>query len=109
MDFLAQALHRWWVGGENQNALRVYAALALVLAGCATNMRWVKPGATSADFDQDKVRCQYEAQLATANLPTGYGISGAISSGVEQGLRQAELLKLCMQTKGWSLQQVANP
>jgi len=60
------------------------------------------------DFDQDKVRCQYEAQLATANLPTGYGMSGAIASGVEQGIRQAELIKLCMQTKGWSLQQVAN-
>ena len=83
----------------------VVVTAALALAGCATNLRWVRAGATEADFEADKLRCQYEAQLATANAPTGYGLGGAAASGIATGIQQVQLATLCMRTKGW--QQVA--
>ena len=86
----------------------VTGALCLALAGCATApVRWTKPGATVTDFDQAKAECQYEAVKSTASMPTGYGLGGAIASGIEEGTRQGEVAVLCMRAKGWAREQVA--
>ena len=81
--------------------------LALALAGCATNMRWVKAGATPADFDQDKTTCLYEAKKATGSIGyAGPGMGNAIAQGIEQGMRENEIGTLCMKTKGWNLEHI---
>lgn len=85
----------------------VVVACALALAGCATNTRWMKPGGSVADFEQDKVRCEYEASLATANAPVGYGLGGAIGSGIATGIEKVNLMSLCLRAKGWNLEKVA--
>lgn len=85
-------------------------AAGLLLAGCvAANMKWVRPGASVADFEADKLRCQYDAELATANRTAGYGIGGAIASGMATGMKKAELMNLCMRTKGWTLEASGEP
>ncbi len=38
----------------------------LALGGCAQSV-WVKPGATQAQFQQDKQQCIYEAELHGQN------------------------------------------
>jgi len=79
-----------------------WAALALPLAACVTDdVRWVRAGATSADFDTDKARCQYEATLGTPGSYYGRGMGNAMAAGISDGLRMAELQTLCMQARGW--------
>ena len=78
------------------------ALLAPILAGCVTQQAvWDKPGGTQVAFDQDKAQCIYEAKLGTPSMPY-HGMSGAISTGIEEGMRQAELEVLCMQARGYT-------
>lgn len=76
-------------------------ALASVLAGCAS-AQWVKPGATAADFASDKAQCEYQANLATPGTPY-YDQGSAIASGISDGIRLAQLQRLCLQARGWAL------
>lgn len=68
-------------------------AIAAALGGCASNTRWVRAGATNADFERDRAVCEFEAAKATAGV-----------TGVVGGLEMANVLQLCMRAKGWSLQ-----
>lgn len=58
--------------------------------GCVTSGdNWSKTGATRADIQQDKARCEYEAKFATARYSSGNGKDGmtsAIGTGVGTGL-----------------------
>jgi hypothetical protein len=82
-------------------------ALALLCGGCARTV-WDKPGATAADFERDKLECEYEANKATASLgSSGRGLGNAIGDGIDQGLRNAELATQCMRVRGYS-QRAAN-
>ncbi len=93
--------------------VRIVATLgaALLLAGCqTTNVRWVRPGATAADFEADKMRCEYDARLALAPAtaaPT-YGMGNAIAQGMSLGIERINLMTMCMQTKGWTRQTVSS-
>lgn len=80
---------------------------ACALAGCQT-VAWVKPGATPMEFEQTKLQCQYQAELATAAIPTGVGLGGAMASGMEKGIKQAQLMTLCLETQGWHREAVAS-
>lgn len=80
------------------------AVLAACLAciGCTTT--WTKPGTTKADLDQDTLQCRYQIELAMAGS-TGFvppTMGDAIVGGMSKGLKQAELMSMCMQTKGWA-------
>lgn len=68
------------------------------LAACA-QARWMKPGATTADFDQDKVACQYEAAKATGNMSTN---DNPVAAGIGEAVRQNDITMLCLRTKGWT-------
>lgn len=81
-----------------------WAALALPLAACVTagdEVRWVRAGATPAMFDVDKAQCEYEATMGTPPSQMGRGLSGAIASGMADGMRKVELQTLCMKARGW--------
>lgn len=90
----------------------VVPALALLaLTGCNKTV-WVRPGSTAADFENDKMQCQYQAELATAGIGLGGGyqpsMSAAVGSGVGAGIvaamQQADLTRKCMVVKGWTPQ-----
>lgn len=88
--------------------LSAVVAFGLCTAGCAqTTTMWVKAGATDADFQRDKAACEYEAKIHTPSMPYS-GMSGAISTGIQEGMRIGELGVLCMRAKGYS-QQRLNP
>lgn len=88
-------------------------ALLVVLTGCATptghKYMWMKNGASQADFDRDKAQCNYEAVAATASYstgPTARTSSGAFvqgfGEGMARGIRQNELIELCLTARGYS-------
>jgi|GEM_PF-1021785 len=80
----------------------------LLLLGCA-EVRYVKAGATPADFEADKVDCHNEILMspsgaaltrsAMGNPGIGQGI--ATQSANQQARRDAEE---CLQSKGWILE-----
>jgi hypothetical protein len=78
----------------------------LVLAACATQPQalWLKPGAASEDFGQDRYAClqqsQQQSSTAYMNRYGGVANSGAITNG---GLYDA-----CMNSKGWVLTPVTD-
>lgn len=76
--------------------------VVIVLAGCQTAApRWDKPGATAADFERDKLACEYDATKATAS-GGNFGMSTAVGAGLAEGFKKVELMTLCMKTKGWT-------
>lgn len=76
-------------------------ASALTLGACVTAPTWNRPGATAVDFEREKLQCQYEAVKATAG-GGDFGMSTAIGAGIAEGMKQGELMNLCMKTKGWT-------
>lgn len=80
------------------------------LAGCAAPLHYVKPGITQTQADRDLAQCRYEA-ARDGNYNSGStrrGISGAagqgFAEGVEQAIRQGELMQLCMTARGYAAQ-----
>lgn len=66
-----------------------FAALAILLAGCATTQStWNKPGSSAQDFYQDDGQCKAQAfSVATGNM-----------------MQIAIVHNSCMRGKGWYLQ-----
>jgi hypothetical protein len=77
-------------------------ATALPLAACASNVKWMKDGATTADFEMDKRQCVYQANLATPGTPAGYTVGSALAAGITDGVRLAQLQQQCMEARGWN-------
>ena len=89
---------------------RLTLVALLAIQGCA-GPTWVKPGAVQADFDRDVAQCKYEAASATASYgggPTRRTTAGAlgqgIGEGIDLGLRQRDLIMLCLQARGYTKQ-----
>jgi hypothetical protein len=85
--------------------------LVLVLSACAKPTNFSKPGATQEQFTADKVRCTYEAKLATANYrsstPTYNSSQGAgvgVAEAIGQARAEAGLAVECMKAKGYIAQ-----
>lgn len=51
--------------------------------------------------EKDMAVCQYEAAKATGSSPRGYSSYTMMFSDMTDTFRQAELLKLCMKSKGY--------
>lgn len=73
---------------------------ALVLSGCANQVKWSKPGAVQADFEADKSFCQYEAIKYAGGHDNSY--RSAFGSSLDLALRRNEIAEACMRQKGWS-------
>ena len=83
-------------------------AIALSLAACAgQQVIYVKPYATSADFEQAQAACRDQAVTATANGGT-YGMRTSIGAAIAQGQKQDELIDLCLKAAGWRPTLVSN-
>jgi membrane-associated protease RseP (regulator of RpoE activity) len=66
------------------------ASAILALSACAPAV-WTKPGADSAQFEQDKAECLYEGNKATATDPNMFA-----------GLMANNLAEQCMKIRGYS-------
>ena len=56
----------------------------------------------SAQKDKDMSVCRYEATKATASAQRGYTVYSTIFNDVGDTFRQAELIGLCMKSKGYA-------
>ncbi len=56
---------------------------------------------TTSSKDKDMAVCRYEATKATASSQRGYTVYSTIFNDVGDTFRQAELITLCMKSKGW--------
>lgn len=61
------------------------AALALLLSACSTH--FVKPGATTADFEVDKAQCDYQVS--------------AVSMAHMSLVMHYDLMHKCLLARGW--------
>lgn len=73
--------------------------IVAAMVACAPQCKYTRPGGTQMEWEQDVLRCQYEAELAV-NAPSGQ-YSDIFVSSLEMALRQSELIKKCLQVKGW--------
>lgn len=81
--------------------------LSLLLYGCV-GVKYVKEGATDADFEADKAECTQQMLMS----PSGADLAVAESSGpyeraittptAKASARQS--VKQCLQSKGWTLE-----
>jgi hypothetical protein len=83
-----------------QTSKLMFIMLLFLFAGCAHNNVWVKPGASTNEFNVDKYDCmqqsQQESSGAFVNPYGGVARSGSITNW--------NLYNSCMNAKGWSLQ-----
>lgn len=90
------------------------AAMAAVMAltglvACTDAERpWTRPGASPADVDRALAECKYQSQLATATIGTnvrpktvGDAVSEGVAAGVVRGIEENDLVKSCMEAKGF--------
>lgn len=80
----------------------------LLLYGCG-EVKYVKTGATEADFEADKLDCHNQVLMSSSGLAPALGPMGkpgpgqgiAEQSANQQAWREVEQ---CLQTKGWVLE-----
>ena len=82
--------------------------LVLAATGCAPQYQATRPGATQAQMQVDVNQCQYEA-VAYSNpgyrgpaFSMGHAVAQGVSTGIDQAVRQEQLMALCLQAKGWT-------
>ena len=68
------------------------------VSGCVTYSR---PNTTEAEYNRDRTRCEYEAALATPDPAIG-SLGASVANGFATGMRQNELIRLCLQSRGYS-------
>lgn len=79
-----------------------------LLAACAAGApQWNKPGAAQAAIDEDMQKCRVETRLApephlAGPSPTS-SASPLIDHGQERDAQEAQVVRRCMEGKGYSL------
>lgn len=73
------------------------------LAGCATPQYYTPP-ARPSHSPEDESFCRYEAAKATASagvgsIATPYQMADTIANDIATGIRQGELIALCLQNR----------
>lgn len=95
------------------NLLVVAVAVSFV-TGCASQMVWYQDGKTFAEADRDLRECKFEAVKHgyVQASPFGDPIASGAAAGVEQAFRQNDIMRSCMNAKGYRLvsrNQIATP
>lgn len=84
-------------------------AVMLMLAGCQSDGGpWVADDTPRSEADQALADCKYQAEAATIGIGAndhpktwGEAIGDGIGDGVIQAMDEAELVKSCMEAKGF--------
>lgn len=90
-------------------SILVLVTLVLALSACAQQQTvWNHAHGSAAQFERDKLQCEYESAQGTASYSQGATArtnSGAFAQGVSEGLtiaaRRNELGMLCMRARGY--------
>lgn len=88
---------------------KILVAVLIIIAstGCASQMVWYQEGKSFTEAENDFHDCKYDA-VKYGYVPIQYnaysapGASG-LAAGLEEGLRQNEIMKECMKSKGYRL------
>src|SRR4051812_40677077 len=89
------------VAGWGEGFVRLFSVVmcTALLTACAQQKVWLKPGASTADFSQDRYGCMQQSQQpfsgAYINQYGGSSRSGVATSG--------PLFDACMNARGWTL------
>jgi hypothetical protein len=84
--------------------------LALLLAGCASDVRWTKPDTDDETMAKDMAQCRRQAQVAyggaAASLPPTqvdprFGPTGPSQS--DRVMQESQAVANCMRSKGYKL------
>lgn len=86
--------------------ITVVSAIASMfgLSACAPMMAWNKPGASQAEFSQDKYDCMQQSQQQVSGAYVNKFGGGASSQVVTNG----NLFNSCLNARGWTLVQQPN-
>lgn len=79
-------------------------ALIVALTGCAQPTIYGKPDNSGEQERKDFADCRYEAVKATASAESGsfmYGANDAIAKDIATSFRQEEIMKMCLESKGY--------
>jgi hypothetical protein len=81
--------------------------VSFLLFGCANSQQglWLKPGASTDDFNKDKYACMQQSQQpSSAAYVNQYG--GASNSNI---ITNGNLLNACLSASGWHFTQMSDP
>jgi len=81
----------------------------IAIAGCSTTERtWVRDDVPRSEADQALADCKYQAKAATITIGSNNhpktwtkAIGTGIGDGIVQAMDEAELVKSCMNSKGF--------
>lgn len=79
----------------------------LTLSACAEPGVYQKQNINSEQEQQDYAQCKYEAVKATGSSASGSvteDTSTTIANDIATGVRQGEIFKLCLESKGYKRQ-----
>ena len=83
---------------------------AVSLIGCASNMAWYNPSRTLPQAEQDFRECKYDAAkygyVPNQYFGLGDPVAAGITAGIEQAMRTNEVIRSCMESKGYTLQNI---
>lgn len=85
--------------------MKLTAMMTIVLlAGCAGPTIYGKTGTSAEDERKDFADCRYEAAKATGSAPSGSiteNTSTTIANDINTGMRQGEIMRMCLESKGY--------
>jgi hypothetical protein len=88
----------------NRRPLRlavIFMLIVITFAGCAPTTYWTRANFNEYQWNRDLAQCRYESSAYTPNEYRGPGMANAIAAGMSQGMRQNDLLALCLQARGY--------
>jgi len=89
-------------------AIMIVAGLSL--GACASNMAWYSPSRTLPQAEQDFRECKYDAAkygyVPNQYFGLGDPVAAGITAGIEQAMRTNGVIRSCMESKGYTLQNI---
>jgi hypothetical protein len=87
----------------------VSASLAMV--GCASQMAWYNPSVRDVtQMQRDFAECKYDTTkygyVPNQYFGVGDPVAAGITAGIEQAMRSNEVMRTCMASKGYTLQNI---
>lgn len=89
---------------KNNKKLNIFvlAIVAVLTSGCARDRIWVNPTVTNEQAQKDMAECKYDS----VKYAPGYNFVGdPIAAGFARGMRENDIISVCMSSKGYSLQE----
>ncbi|HOI95106.1 MAG TPA: hypothetical protein PK250_10415 [Syntrophobacter fumaroxidans] len=103
---MIKAMDMWTVPtikSERRGMKRLIAAVfipMLLAVGCAP-VEWVKPGATHAEFERDRIACERESGLTSSGALRPFEESRNTGMSMKHIGLNEQKFEMCMKARGW--------